>query len=136
MHVIRIHLFLYVMRETGAIARPHGIDITHIGFKVQELAGLLHVHPVSRLILIQPFLPERGFRNAQVSGDTTDVFFCIGGRHGLAAVGAFQTIRTLPDFLICFNGHFMKTFRRLLFHLAQEAPHAPFVAQNDLSKAT
>lgn len=51
MHVVGSHLFI-VMRKTGAVPRAHCIDITHIGLEIQELAGLLYIHPIPCLVFI------------------------------------------------------------------------------------
>ena len=64
-HIIRIHL-LMMMRETRAVARPDLIDIAKVRFQVQELTRLLYIHPIPRLILIQPLLTKRFFRHPQM----------------------------------------------------------------------
>lgn len=99
MHVL-CHLLFMVMGEASAIPGADRIDITHIGGQVQELAGLFDIHPIPGLVLIQPFFAEGLIRHSEVSGDPLHIFFRIGGRHGLAAIGAIQAIRLCPGSLV------------------------------------
>ena len=55
------HHFLFgVMGKSGTIPGTNSIDIAHIGLQVQELARLLLIHPISRLVLVQPFFTSYG----------------------------------------------------------------------------
>jgi hypothetical protein len=123
-----------MMWETSTVPWTHGVDITHIGLEIEELAGLFHIHPIPRLVLIQPFLLESGFRHTQMFGDPPEIFPGIRGRHRFTTVRAVETIRTLPDFFIRFDDKEMKPLERMSFQPAKETPHPAFVTLYDLSE--
>ena len=118
MDIVGIHLLSVMMWEARTVPRPHGIDMTHIGLEIQELTGLFYIHPIPRLILIQPLLLEFGLRHVEMFGDAANILSRIGGRHRLAAIGAIQTIRTLPYFLVRLENKIMKPLERMLFQPA------------------
>ena len=133
MHVFH-HLFFVVVGEACAIPWPYRIYIAHIGAKIQKLAGLLHIHPVTGLILIEPFLPESPLRHVQVFGYADHILPGLGGGHGLAAIGTIQAIQFFPGFQVCGFGHQVKPPGRVLFQFGEKIPDATLVIANFLFK--
>lgn len=98
MHII-LELLAQV-RETGTVIRTDGVDGAFVVIQVEELAGSPFIHPVtlSSPLLFEVFFLEFGNGHVEMSRDPLEVFGIIGRRHGLAAIGAGQAVRFLPDF--------------------------------------
>lgn len=120
MHVVR-HFFLGQVGKFGAIFRTDFIDRAHIRFPVQELAGRMNVHPLSFLVLIQPFFLELLNGHVQVFRYALQIFEGIGRRHGAAAVAAGQAVGFLPHFFINGIGIRIQLFGRMIFEFGKEA---------------
>ena len=103
LHVLFVHMdivdhfLLRQMREACTICRADRIDGAHIGYPVEELAGLTAVHPFSFAILVQPFFTELRDRHSEMRSDPLQVLESEGGRHFSAAVRAGEAVHFFPD---------------------------------------
>lgn len=130
LHVVG-HLLPGKMRESGTVPRTYLVDAAHVGLQVEELTGLLSVHPVAAFIVVEPFLLERITGHAQVRRDAFDVLRRESRGHLPAAVGACEAIRFLPYFTVDLHGHGIESAGRIFFQPGEECPHF-FLTSEDL----
>ena len=133
---IIFHLLFRQVRKSGAVNGPYCIDAAHIGLKIQELAGLFHIHPVADLIQVQVFLFEFIHRHVEVGGDADEVFFGKSGAHRFAAVGTGEAIHILPNFFVDLFGHGVQLARGILSQFGKEHPEAALVQVNHFPEGT
>jgi len=132
-------LFVYVgvlrkfsfceVRETGAIHRANSVNAAHIGFEIQELAGIIYVHKIT-VLLFQPFLFEFNRCFIEVCGYSFYIFLGECRGHFLAAICTAQAIHFLPYLSIYNRRKLIDILRRVLFHAGKEAAEGFFVNGN------
>jgi hypothetical protein len=88
------------MGESRTVSWTDLVNTAPIGCKIQELAGLISIHPLSFLVLIQPFFFEYGSTHTEVSSNTPDILKGKSRRHVAATVGTGKAISFRPDFFI------------------------------------
>jgi len=134
-HIIH-HSFFCVVGETGAVARSHLVYATLVRFRIQKLAGLLFIEPVSAFVPVQPFLAKSLFSHAQILGNSLNISAGIGRRHGLATVRAVEAVDTFPYLLVSPSYPFVKASGSFLFQPGQIALNPTLVSPDHESERT
>lgn len=126
MHVV-LHFLFGEVRKSCAIYRSDFIDAAHICFEIQKLTRLLYIHPIPPFVFVQVFFFEGIRCGAQMGGDSFDIRWCKGWRHGFAAVGAGEAVHFLPYLFIDFNSESVELAGRIFSQTGQEHAHFSFV---------
>lgn len=140
MHILLVyvdvihHFFLREVRKSCAVGRTDGIDGTHVGLAVEELAGLAAVHPLPFPVLIQPLLAKLRDGHAEMRRDPFQVLESEGRRHVPATVAAGQAVHFIPYFFLYLHGQRIQKLRRVVFQFGQEPAESRAVLQHILIK--
>src|ERR1044071_3067110 len=97
------------MRKTGAVCRPDSIDAAFIVLKIEELAGLFFIYPITYPVFIHPFLFELIRSFTKVPRDSFYIGLIKSRRHCFTAIGTAQAICFLPYFRLCSQRQFHKS---------------------------
>ena len=126
------------MREAGTVGWTYFVDTAFVILQIEELAGFCLIEPVAiaSSFLAEPFFLKSLHAHIKMLRDPHEVLLGKGRCHGLAAVGATETIGFQPDFLFVFTDHFIKTAGCIVFKFGKKAPHPGFGSAGLLFEGT